>query len=402
MCGSAGTSASPISASHRGDRRRRRPPESGAASASHRLRSLRHGSILPRGTEMARGQHVRHGRSWDDLLALSKRLGAFLRLCRETPSRPSRLALQAGGGRARTCFRDRFPRSGREPGSIRSVPSLTRIRLLVAAATVLCLGVACGGTRASTEAPSPPANSGVDCPVGHPDLEPPTLIPSPAPDLPAGIPPSYEEDVPSADVPSAALSLPERTSRARGTERHRMGEAIVVAWLVPGSDPLPAGPRPRGMAAVRRRRRAVAPGRRPDLGEALGGPRRGCPPGRRHGRRIGRRAGPGPDGRERRAAASTRCSTSPPVRSLRSGRLRYDDRARQPSRALRAGSGLPSRRPSLLPERLPGDRAHVRRGEPLDRRVGDRVSDRLSPRALEQPVAAGRPRCRLPRLPSGP
>ncbi len=67
--------------------------------------------------------------------------------------------------------------------------------------------------------------------------------------MPEGLPPSFEEDVPAADVPVAAL-IPLRaevTGAWYGVTS--AGEAIVVAWAFPGDDPLRLD---RGVAAWRR------------------------------------------------------------------------------------------------------------------------------------------------------
>jgi hypothetical protein len=74
---------------------------------------------------------------------------------------------------------------------------------------------------------------------------------SPVPDLPAGVPASFDRDVPSGDVPTDAL-VPAGTE-VTGTwyATTSGGEAIVVAWAVPGSDP--SDPfLPRGVAVWRR------------------------------------------------------------------------------------------------------------------------------------------------------
>ena len=82
---------------------------------------------------------------------------------------------------------------------------------------------------------------------------PPTTMstpsPSPLPDLPPGLPPSFGHDVGPGDVPAAAL-IPLQASVTGSWEASTAaGDAIVVAWEVPGVDPI----RPdRGLAVWRR------------------------------------------------------------------------------------------------------------------------------------------------------
>ena len=94
---------------------------------------------------------------------------------------------------------------------------------------------------ASTTAPSPASSV-----TGSASAKPPL---SPAPDLPAGVPPLFEGDVGAANVPAAAL-VPLKTE-VTGTwyGATSRGEAIVVAWQVPGDDPFHLA---RGLAVWRR------------------------------------------------------------------------------------------------------------------------------------------------------
>lgn len=85
------------------------------------------------------------------------------------------------------------------------------------------------------------------------------------PELPPGVPPMFEGDVGAANVPSAAL-VPlktEVTGTWYGVSSN--GEAIVVAWQVPGRDPLHLD---RGFAVWRRFDDDGAPWR-PIAGEAV-------------------------------------------------------------------------------------------------------------------------------------
>ena len=73
--------------------------------------------------------------------------------------------------------------------------------------------------------------------------------PSPIPELPAGVPPYFESDVPSEDVPP--LALVPLTAEVTGSWSvfTATGEAIIVAWQFPGTDPFRLN---RGLAAWRR------------------------------------------------------------------------------------------------------------------------------------------------------
>ena len=72
---------------------------------------------------------------------------------------------------------------------------------------------------------------------------------SPAPSLPAGLPPSFEGDMASNDVPAAALVPIGAEVTDRWAAPTAAGDAIVVAWSVPGPDPFRQD---RGIAAWRR------------------------------------------------------------------------------------------------------------------------------------------------------
>jgi hypothetical protein len=118
---------------------------------------------------------------------------------------------------------------------------------LIAALAVLA---ACTSSPTTAETPARPSSIAADTtsspPVATSSPPPP---PSPVPSLPAGLPPAFENDVPAGDVPAAALT-PLRTE-VTGTWRATTseGEAIVVAWQVPGPDPFRLA---RGVAAWRR------------------------------------------------------------------------------------------------------------------------------------------------------
>jgi hypothetical protein len=113
--------------------------------------------------------------------------------------------------------------------------------------------MACGGTSPSPDGASATSPVGTSSPnVTVPPASEPT---SPAPaspaavDLPAGLPPFFEDDVVPANVPAAAL-VPlqtEVTGTWYGTTA--AGDALVVAWQVPGDDPFALE---RGVAVWRR------------------------------------------------------------------------------------------------------------------------------------------------------
>lgn len=105
-------------------------------------------------------------------------------------------------------------------------------------ALLLVVSAAC--TR-SSPAPSPeptPTQTPAQTPAS-PNAEPTGSPPaSVAPDLPPGIPPFFESDVAADDVPPAAL-IPLRTEVTGAWHADTSeGEAILVAWLEPGPDPL--------------------------------------------------------------------------------------------------------------------------------------------------------------------
>ena len=73
--------------------------------------------------------------------------------------------------------------------------------------------------------------------------------PSPLPSLPAGLPPSFEDNVPAVNVPAAALIPIGAEVTGHWTASTTAGDALVVAWSVPGPDPFRQD---RGIAAWRR------------------------------------------------------------------------------------------------------------------------------------------------------
>ena len=77
----------------------------------------------------------------------------------------------------------------------------------------------------------------------------PTPVASALPSLPPGLPPSFENDVPPGDVPVAALIPIGADVTGHWDTSTAAGDAIVVAWSVPGQDPFRQD---RGLAAWRR------------------------------------------------------------------------------------------------------------------------------------------------------
>ena len=78
---------------------------------------------------------------------------------------------------------------------------------------------------------------------------PSTVAASPVPSLPGGVPASFTDDVPSGDVPAAAL-VPRHTDvTGAWYGQSSAGQSIVVAWQVSGSDPFA---RALGLAVWRR------------------------------------------------------------------------------------------------------------------------------------------------------
>ena len=110
------------------------------------------------------------------------------------------------------------------------------------AATSDSLGpVAPSGATSSSAPSSSDATSSVS-----PIALPPTTTPSVQP---AGLPPPYDADVPPTDVPRSALVPAGAKITGRWFATTSAGDAILVAWLLPGADPFRLA---RGFAAWRR------------------------------------------------------------------------------------------------------------------------------------------------------
>jgi hypothetical protein len=88
---------------------------------------------------------------------------------------------------------------------------------------------------------------------GSPGLASPE---QPAPTLPAGVPDSFDEDVPASEIPARALIPPGTEVTDAWLASTSAGESIVVAYTRPGSDPFVQA---RGFVAWRRTEGATPP-----------------------------------------------------------------------------------------------------------------------------------------------
>ena len=120
------------------------------------------------------------------------------------------------------------------------------MRRIAAPAVLALVAAACGGS-----APAAAPSSGTAPPpsVIVSASSSPTLIPSPTPSLPAGVPTAYPSDAPSGDVPLSAL-IPEG-AHVEGSWYASLpaGDAIVVVYADRSSDPFRAT---RGLVVWRR------------------------------------------------------------------------------------------------------------------------------------------------------
>ena len=118
------------------------------------------------------------------------------------------------------------------------------MRRLPAVLVIVLTAAACtdAGPSTGTSTPTAPTPSAAT-------ITPTAAPTTPSPSLPAGLPPGFEDDVGTGDVPVAALvPLNGRVSGSWDTSTSA-GEAIVVAWTMPSDDPFAA---PGGVAAWRR------------------------------------------------------------------------------------------------------------------------------------------------------
>jgi len=84
----------------------------------------------------------------------------------------------------------------------------------------------------------------------------PSVTASPSPELPAGVPASYDQDIPRQDVPSEALIPPGMELSNRWMTETDAGEVIVVAYFKPSNDPFVQA---RGLVEWRRNEGAEPP-----------------------------------------------------------------------------------------------------------------------------------------------
>ena len=84
----------------------------------------------------------------------------------------------------------------------------------------------------------------------------PSITAPPSPDLPAGVPTSYDQDVRKEDVPSKALIPPGTKVNNRWMTETAAGEVIVVAYSMPSNDPFLQA---RGLVEWRRTEGSVPP-----------------------------------------------------------------------------------------------------------------------------------------------
>ena len=84
----------------------------------------------------------------------------------------------------------------------------------------------------------------------------PSVTVTPSPDLPAGVPSSYDEDVARQDVPSEALIPPGMELSNRWMTETDAREVIVVAYFKPTNDPFVQA---RGLVEWRRSEGAEPP-----------------------------------------------------------------------------------------------------------------------------------------------
>jgi hypothetical protein len=126
--------------------------------------------------------------------------------------------------------------------------------MLTAATTI-----ACGhGSDAATPSGTPSVTPASASPPPSPSEASSTVAsPSPSP-LASGLPSAFEDDLPAGDIPLTAL-VPSGTEPAGSWFAHTAaGDAIVVAWQVPGGDPFRTD---RGFAVWRHTGDPVAPWR---------------------------------------------------------------------------------------------------------------------------------------------
>jgi hypothetical protein len=116
---------------------------------------------------------------------------------------------------------------------------------------MLCAALAaCSSSDASSAASSASPAATIPTPTTTP-IATSTSSVSPVPELPAGVPTAFDQAVPAGDVPTDALVPSGTDVTGSWYATTSAGEAIVVAWVVPGPDP--SDPfLPRGIVVWRR------------------------------------------------------------------------------------------------------------------------------------------------------
>jgi len=135
-------------------------------------------------------------------------------------------------------------------------------RIILPAAVVVMLLVSCEGERRAS-APSFSARSNISAAATAEasDTGSPSVAPSPSPEpttLPAGVPASFSEDVPAGELPVDQLIPPGDELTGVRRARTDAGEAVVLMFATPGSDPFAQA---RGFVVWRRDERAEPPWR---------------------------------------------------------------------------------------------------------------------------------------------
>jgi hypothetical protein len=103
----------------------------------------------------------------------------------------------------------------------------------------------------------PPSGSTLPSDTNQPSAPAsPSATATPSPELPPGIPVSYDVDVPKEDVPSKGLIPPGTKVDNRWMTDTPAGEVIVVAYFTPSSDPFLQA---RGLVEWRRTQGSVPP-----------------------------------------------------------------------------------------------------------------------------------------------
>ena len=85
--------------------------------------------------------------------------------------------------------------------------------------------------------PRRPSTSTATSSTASPTSTPASATSSPAPDLPAGIPNSFDRDLPSGDVPADELVPPSTDVTGTWYATTSAGDAIVVSWACPAQTP---------------------------------------------------------------------------------------------------------------------------------------------------------------------